>query len=105
MTCQNGHGCSNDNGDLRSKLASQRKRTDKLAKMLCDLCALIEEHHPASSIQLSAAKVDGLDLWWHAHKEKDAAEKARKTEVARKKNLRRNALDKLTDEEKKELGL
>lgn len=43
--------------------------------------------------------------WWKEHKREDAERRKRQREADRKERLRKSALSKLTDEEKKILGI
>ncbi len=102
------------------KEAARRKaikdKLDNLTRMLCDICTVIERHHPDSSIQQSAGSVSGLRIWWDAHKKIDEKRKAKealaKADKERKEQathdraaLRQAGIEKLTLAERKALGL
>ena len=104
MPCRDDYGQVDHSVHVK-KVDTQRKKVDKLTKMLCALCKLIEMHHPDSETQRKAAEIPGLHTWWQKHKEKDATEKARKERDKKAKAFKKKALGKLTAEDKKALGL
>lgn len=72
---------------------------DELEAMLCGLCSAIEKHGALRFVDQVDWKEAGVTQkkfysWWKAHKEED-----------RKRRLKETALNKLTYEEKKALGL
>jgi hypothetical protein len=50
-------------------------------------------------------KNEEVGHWWAAHKEADRKERERVAELERRERLKKEALDRLTDEEKELLGL
>lgn len=103
------------------RILALEERIDGLTdvtNMLCSFCEVYEEMYNRSYTDRYdncyrgpslIDSVDGLREWWEKHKAKDAARLARETaireEKARKTQLAREGLKKLTDEEKKALGL
>ena len=79
-----------------------KARADMLARIACKAMTELESN---SIEDLLLLKDDEVRTWWAAHKEADR--KARETEERKKQylKLRRSALKKLTDEEKKVLGI
>lgn len=82
---------------------AQRRRADKLARIACELAQYIDAHIPM--------KVEHSDLsvqtkaWWNEHKEADRIREEREAKARRIAQIKRQAIGKLTPEEKKALGL
>src|SRR5689334_16207860 len=95
----------NDGGppDYYGDYSRQLKRADKLAKMLCDLCYILERR--SGGIGYYYDRVDGFKDWHTKHKEQDATRLKQEAESAAKDKLKAKALAKLTAEERKALGL
>jgi hypothetical protein len=74
-----------------------QKKLDKYAQMLCTACKTLEK--------LGQEVPENVKEWWLQHKLEDARREAAEKELQRQKNLKANALAKLTDEERKILGL
>lgn len=89
----------------------QRRRSDKLARMLCGLCgridALVAEGNIISMDDIAHLinKDEKLAEWWVKHQEQDAKRLAAEKAKKRKQRVRRDALKKLTAEEIEALGL
>ena len=81
-----------------------RKQNDKLARIACNSLRAFFNADPATC-QEFLDKNKEVNTWWEAHEIADAAAKAEREEQYRLKNLKQNALSKLTSEEKKALGL
>ena len=101
---------SRDNpSNIRAEYSDKIK---KLEAMLCALATFIESRSGKDNIEFvnvgwkEAGIPCGVFLnWWKQHKEDDRQRKQREQEVARRKLDKENALKKLTDREKKVLGL
>lgn len=85
-----------------------RKKVRTLEAMLCGLATMIDASN------LSFTRVDWKEAgvtreeflkWWSNHQAEDRQRKQREQETARRKLDKENALKKLTDREKKVLGL
>lgn len=83
-----------------------------LSASLCAILTLLEKD-PAGFV-LMLKKIDWKEAgvskrefmrWWEDHKEKDAARQVREAKEKAEKKIRDEALSKLTDEEKKILGV
>ena len=85
-----------------SDIKRLKKEADKLARIACEALTELEKAGKADFLIL---KNDELREWWEAHKEADRKEKARVAEQERRERVKREALDRLTDEEKELLGL
>jgi hypothetical protein len=79
---------------------------------LCAVLSYLDSHQMAFPIMLQSInwKEAGISEkefvgWWEAHKVEDRMRREREAAEDRKKKLRQSALDKLTPEEKKVLGL
>ena len=88
---------SSDNDVRRLK-----KEADKLARIAC---AAMEELEKMGKEDFLILKNEEVGQWWAKHKEADRAEKARIAEKERRERVKKEALDRLTDEEKELLGL
>jgi hypothetical protein len=111
MPCNDGGWPGRASGYEQNAEAAQLK-LDDVTRMLCETCKLIEKHHPDSETQTSAGAIPGLRAWWDEHKRRDAlrlaqeaADQAAKDELIAAQALREAAMNKLTDEERKVLGL
>ncbi len=89
-----------DNGyEMREHYKAQ---CDKLARIAC---AAMEELVKQGKEDFLILKNPEVAQWWTAHVKADRAEKARIAEIERKERVKKEALDRLTDEEKELLGL
>ena len=77
-----------------------QSRLDSYARMLCAVCTDAEK----AGLKILESNSE-LRLWWEQHKIADAKEQAKIAEAERKKTVRQTALDKLSDEEREELGI
>ena len=101
MPCQSyDTNWANDYDDR--KLRELKKETDKLARIACAALSELEKEGKADFLIL---KNDELREWWTAHKEADRKEQARLAEIERKRLIKKEALARLSDEEKEVLGL
>ena len=89
-----------DNGYSRAD--EYKRQCDKLARIAC---AAMEELVRQGKADFLVLKNEEVREWWEAHVKADRAEKARVAEQERRERIKREALDRLTDEEKELLGL
>ena len=91
-----------------------KKRLDLVTRLLCALCKKLENTGYPNYI--AAVEKGELATWWKTHKKIDAAREAREVkqkaakakkeqEERRKKETRKNALAKLTADERRALGI
>lgn len=85
------------------ELRVNKKEFDLVTRLLCSLCRFLEKLGMAKTI--TEIENGELETWWQAHKKMDAEREAKETEWENNKRLRLKALAKLTDEDKKVLGL
>lgn len=102
MPCQ-----SYDNDYMRepnydSQMRSLKKQADKLARIACKALTELEKNEVEDLLLL---KDEEVRVWWKKHKEDDAREQARLAEIERKERVKQEALAKLSDEERKLLGI
>jgi len=79
-----------------------KKEADKLARIACKAMTELVKSGHADFLVL---KDDEVREWWDKHQEDDRKAQEAKAEKARKAKLKREALAKLSDEEKKILGI
>jgi hypothetical protein len=79
-----------------------KANNDKLARIACKAMTELESNSIGDFLLL---KDDEVRTWWLAHKEADRKAQAAAAEKARVARVKRDALKKLTDEEKKVLGI
>jgi hypothetical protein len=89
-------------GSSDSDIKRLKAEADKLARIACEALTELEKVGKADFLIL---KNDELREWWEAHKEADRKEQARIAEAERRERVRKEALSRLTDEEKELLGL
>ena len=98
--------------------AKLKKQNDKLTRMLCAITTTIEEEGELfhfltlTNWKESGVTEDEYREWWRRHKIEDAKRKEREREDRErmldemvKEQKRKDALEKLTDEERKLLGV
>ena len=90
------HG-SNDSDVRRIK-----KEADKLARIACAAMTELVKHGKADFLVLQN---DELREWWEAHQEADRKERDREARAQKRKEIKEQALARLTEEEKEALGL
>jgi hypothetical protein len=95
--------CTND-GFHQMEASENRRKLDKVTAMLCGVMRRLETGYPEHCTRLTESIV-GLDEWWTEHKRIDAERAKREAELARQQEMKKAALDKLTDEEKRALGI
>ena len=79
-----------------------KANNDKLARIACKAMTELERNSIGDFLLL---KDDEVRTWWLAHKEADRKAQEAAAEKARVAKVKRDALKKLTDEEKKVLGI
>lgn len=100
--------CQSYDDDWRNEASNERKinelkrQADKLARIACKALTELEENGLEDLLLL---KDDEVRTWWKKHKEDDAREQARLAEIERKERVKQEALAKLSDEERKLLGI
>lgn len=90
---------SDDGYNQREEYKAQ---CDRLARIAC---AAMEELVRQGKEDFLILKNPEVAEWWTAHVKADRAEKARIAEQERRERVKREALERLTDEEKELLGL
>lgn len=104
MPCTNGPSLAEQYHDMASE-------NRKLTAMLCGTLRAIENFGLLGSVLKSVNEVEcGVNgakilVWFNRHKEEDAKRKAAEQAKQKAENLKREALAKLTPEERKALGL
>jgi len=88
-----------DRAILVNEVKVLRAELDKVTNLLCSLCSTLLEKFPDSQGLVDIRDNKELKSWWKTHQKLD---KARMACLAQKKKA---ALAKLSDEEKKLLGL
>ena len=91
---------ANDSNDRDVKRL--KAEADKLARIACAAMTELEKMGKEDFLIL---KNEEVGHWWAAHKEADRKERERVAEKARRERVKKEALDRLTDEEKELLGL
>lgn len=92
--------CRDDYGD-REYANELGRRLDIVTDLLCDLCTRLETTGQANYINISTK----LSIWWLNHKEMDRIRRLNEQLNENKEQLRRNAISKLSVEERQALGL
>ena len=101
MPCQS-YDSSWDSGSNERKIRELKKQADMLARIACKALAELENNKIEDMLLL---RDDEVRTWWKKHKEDDAREQARVAEVERKNRIKKEALAKLSTEEREILGL
>ena len=100
--------CQSYDDDWRNESSNERKvkelkrQVDKLARIACKALTELEKNEVEDLLLL---KDEEVRVWWKKHKEDDAREQARLAEIGRKERVKQEALAKLSDEERKLLGI
>ena len=79
-----------------------KANNDKLARIACKAMTELVKSGHADFLVL---KDDEVREWWEKHQEADRKAQAEKAEKARRAQLRKQALSKLSDDEKAALGI
>ena len=93
---------SYDDDNSSYELDRVRKLNDKLARIACKALGELEKNGIEDLLLLED---DEVREWWKAHKEADAKAAAARAEKERIAKLRKDALAKLSPEERKVLGI
>lgn len=79
-----------------------KNKTDKLARIACKAMTELVEQGKADFLLI---KDDEVREWWDKHQEADRQAREAREKKEHEKRIRKEALAKLTDEEKKILGI
>ena len=79
-----------------------KDQNDRLARIACKAMTALEE---AGQEDFLLLKDEEVREWWAKHKEADAKAKAEREEKARMARIKKEALSKLSTEERKALGI
>jgi hypothetical protein len=101
MPCQSYDSSWDDGSDAR-KIRELKKQADMLARIACKALTELEANKIEDMLLL---RDDEVRVWWKKHKEDDAREQAQLAEKARREKAKKDALAKLSPEEKELLGL
>ena len=85
-----------------SQIRALKKQNDRLARIACNAMTALEEAGQEDFLLLKDKEVRE---WWAKHKEADAKAKAEREEKARMARIKKEALSKLSTEERKALGI
>lgn len=85
---------------------SYKKELDEVTELLCELCQHLEGT-PSTRFGNNFKRFSTIALreWWEKHKKMDAERLERERREAAEKKAKENALNKLTPEERKLLGI
>lgn len=89
--------CRDYYADSDSNASFYRQRADELSSMLCEACSLLEYSQHGLQGRLA--------VWWKKHKEADRAAAAAAKKREDNKRKKKAALNKLTAEEIRLLGI
>ena len=101
MPCQS-YDTNWAHGSMDSDVRRLKKEADKLARIACAAMTELVKHGKADFLVLQN---DELREWWEAHQEADRKEKEREARAQKRKEIKEQALARLTEEEKEALGL
>ena len=88
--------------DYDSEVRSLRKQNDRLARIACKAMTTLEELEKEDFLLL---KDEEVREWWKKHKEADAKAAAARAEKERRERIKKEALAKLSAEERAILGI
>ena len=94
-----------DNWGTAEDFAEYQRKIDKLTRMLCGLCKVVEDFTDGDDDVMVIDKVKNLRKWWNAHQAADRKREARQKVEKEKRRKISIALSKLTDEERELLGI
>lgn len=103
--------CSGPGGPSYSELEETEKQKDKAEAMLCAVLGQVEGLRVLNSVLAginpteSGVTAKEIRNWWEAHKKRDNERRTREAAEAEEKRKRKQALAKLTKEERKLLGV
>lgn len=83
-------------------ISEWKKKTDKLARIACKALTELEKQGHADFLLIDDTEVRE---WWTAHKEADAKAQAAREAKAHREQVRKDALAKLSKEERQVLGI
>lgn len=102
MPCRDYEDSYSYNSNSDEKIRDLKKQNDRLARIAC---AAMTELEKLGKEDFLILKNEEVGTWWAKHKEADRLAQIAKAEIARKAKIKKDALAKLTDEEKKVLGI
>jgi len=102
MPCQSYDSSWDQHDSDRDKIRELKKQADMLARIACKALTELEDNKIEDLLLL---RDDEVRTWWKKHKEDDAREKARVAEKERRERIKKEALARLSAEEKELLGL
>jgi hypothetical protein len=79
-----------------------QKRLDHVTKLLCYVMSHVGHSELGKHLQ---TKDKDLKIWWEEHQEQDRKREEAERRASEKRRLKREALSKLSKEERKALGL
>lgn len=91
-----------DNGYESDNRNYHKDKLDEVTRHLCRIMRLSDAGH---SMSIIVAGSRGLRDWWKQHQEEDRMRLEREEEEKTQKALKKRALEKLTPNERKALGL
>lgn len=112
MPCVSDYGP--DPAELRrsQEAVAKREKEERLIKAtLCGILTVLEVPGDQGKIfelvdwKEAGVKRSDAEAWWTKHKKEDDLRRMKEASAARKKEIKKNALSKLTPEEKEVLGL
>lgn len=86
----------------RNDIKKLREDHDKVTRMLCTLCSVLEERY--RTVWNNVVSYELRD-WWTAHQEVDKKRRAAEAFAKHQTDVKKRALAKLSDEELAALGL
>ncbi len=81
--------------------AEREERFQQMTRMLCAVMRKVEQKGIAGEF----TRIKGLKAWWEEHQEKDRIRIEQERAERKRKKLRKDALAKLSDEEKDALDI
>jgi hypothetical protein len=101
MPCRD-YETTSDYSDYEAEIRALTKQNDRLARIACKAMTALEE---AGQEDFLLLKDEEVREWWKKHKEADAKAKAEREEKARIARIKKEALAKLSAEERQALGI
>jgi hypothetical protein len=92
--------CS-DGGYSYDQYDTIQRRADEATRSACEAITLLQRQHSELFAELSVE----TRAWWNRHQREDQARIEREQEEARRQKAKQDAWNKLTDEERKILGV
>lgn len=83
----------------------EREERDRLSRILCFVMGRLDARTIDALCRQGSAEAGELNAWWTEHQRRDAERVAREEFEKRRGELRAQAIYKLTDAERKALGL